>query len=405
MHSLAVPFSESAQPPMFFLLISCFSFILISKSLSHSLILPWKSEIGLLKLSPLSCEQFSNFVTSWFRRGSLAISLVMPLRKKGCSKKVVNADEKGEISLLDLPDLALECILERLSPAGLCNIAGVCSSLRERCQSDYLWEKHMKQKWVRVIGDATYRGWQLRIAQRKQSIVVDPCMQKGLLKLVQKLQPISWVRSNFQGRNKSKNPLTVDSIMTWYLSLERGKFSFPSQVYNRENGHIGFMLSCYDAEVTYNSETDTFLARYSPHGRQMTEDGIPWDRLRAPPVNTSAYELYLSDCLNDLRPGDHVEIQWRRNKEFPYGWWYGVVGHLELCNGIEHHCRCHKNDTVILEFNQYAPGSRWRRTTVNRKNHREEGDEVDGFYGGIRKLYKEDEISMWKRHWPSQMLE
>lgn len=81
------------------------------------------------------------------------------------------------------------------------------------------------------------------------------------------------------------------------------------------------MLSCYDAELSYDSRTDAFTARYPPHGRRtmVVEEGVPWERLRASPVETSAHELHLSDCLADLRPGDHVEIQWRRNKEFPYG--------------------------------------------------------------------------------------
>lgn len=62
-------------------------------------------------------------------------------------------------------------------------------------------------------------------------------------------------------------------------------------------------------------------------------------------------------------------------------------------------------DTVILEFNQYPTGSRWRQTMINRKDHREVGNQADGFYGGIRKLYKEDEISMWKSLWPTQAME
>jgi len=62
-------------------------------------------------------------------------------------------------------------------------------------------------------------------------------------------------------------------------------------------------------------------------------------------------------------------------------------------------------DTVILEFNQYSPGSRWRRTHIDRKDHREEGNESDGFYGGIRKLYDRDEITMWRRLWPTEVLE
>lgn len=63
------------------------------------------------------------------------------------------------------------------------------------------------------------------------------------------------------------------------------------------------------------------LSRYPPHGRRAspTESGVSWDRLRAAPANTSPHDLHVSGCLNDLRPGDHAEIQWRRNKEFPYG--------------------------------------------------------------------------------------
>lgn len=62
-------------------------------------------------------------------------------------------------------------------------------------------------------------------------------------------------------------------------------------------------------------------------------------------------------------------------------------------------------DTVMLEFRQYAPGSRWRHTAINRRNHREEGNEADGFYGGIRKLKSEREISMWTSLWPTEVLE
>jgi hypothetical protein len=60
--------------------------------------------------------------------------------------------------------------------------------------------------------------------------------------------------------------------------------------------------------------------RYPSHGRrEARECGIPWERLRAPPVDISPHDLHISDCLNDLHPGNHIEIQWRRKKEFPYG--------------------------------------------------------------------------------------
>lgn len=62
-------------------------------------------------------------------------------------------------------------------------------------------------------------------------------------------------------------------------------------------------------------------------------------------------------------------------------------------------------DKVILEFTQYNAGSRWRKSMINRKNHREEGNEIDGFYGGIRKLHRKDEITKWKKLWPTKIVE
>lgn len=269
----------------------------------------------------------------------------------------------------------------------------------------------MKQKWGRIVGPAAYREWQWHLASRKDSTHLKQGKQRLWMKLFSFVRSFSWVRSKVHDTSKqtttTRLPVDSNSIMSWYLALETGRFWFPAQVYNRENGNVGFMLSCYDAELSYDQSTDTFQARYPPHGRRpiAIECGVPRERLRAAAVDTSPHDLHISDCLNDLHPGDHIEIQWRRNKEFPYGWWYGVVGHLESCDGNENFCHCHNSETLILEFNQYTPGSRWRKTTINRKDHREEGNEADGFYGGIRKVNNEEEIKMWKRLWPVEVLE
>ncbi|CAK9266992.1 unnamed protein product [Sphagnum jensenii] len=110
------------------------------------------------------------------------------------------------------------------------------------------------------------------------------------------------------------------------------------------------MLSCYDAELSYDHHSDSFCARYPPHGPQtiVVEEGVRWERLRSPPLDTPAHDLYLSDCHDKLQPGDHVEVQWHRNKDFPYGWWYGVVGHSETCSWESHHCFCHLNGLSSL---------------------------------------------------------
>lgn len=395
---------------MIFLVIYCFSFILLSKSSLKTL--PVLNR-GVKKLSsiPWFCGELSRFLLSWLRKSLIALtslhfSSIMPSFMENDSLKQENAQEIEETSLLDLPELALECILERLSPPGLSNLSGVCVSLREKCTSDYLWERRMKQKWGRLIGDAAYKEWQWHTASRKKPTLLNGTKQKELFGYVLNLWPLIWNGSQKMGNGcERRSCLPVDSIMGWYLALENGKFWFPAQVYNRENGNVGFMLSCYDADLCYDSTTDTFKARYSPRGRRTIEDYIAWDRLRAPPVDTPANVLHVSNCLDDLKPGDHIEIQWRRNAEFPYGWWYGVVGHLDLCTGDKTTCQCDNNDTVMLEFKQYSPGSRWRQTILNRKDHREVGNAVDGFYGGIRKLYRKEEISVWKRFWPTQVVE
>ncbi|KAF9599392.1 hypothetical protein IFM89_036949 [Coptis chinensis] len=339
---------------MLFFLISCFSFILLSKSLS----LPRANEMRLLSL--WFCKELPCFLVLWLKKRKLSGSLsdipaMMSFKKRPLSSKVENVEEIEEMSILDLPELTLECILGMLPPSSLCNMAGVCSSLRERCTSDHLWERHMKEKWGKVIGKAACRQWQWHIATKKD-YSFNKSTHKGLW-------PLSWIRSTLDNHSKPMSPLPVDSIMSRYISFESGKFWFPAQVYNREHGHVGFMLSCYDAELCYDRRTDTFRASYPTMKADrtiVTEEGV-------------------GEC--------------------------GVVGHLELCDRNENYCQCHSSDTVVLEFNQYTPGSRWRQTIIDRKDHREEGNEADGFYGGIRKLYNLEELAMWKRLWPKEALE
>ncbi|KAF9665766.1 hypothetical protein SADUNF_Sadunf16G0157900 [Salix dunnii] len=347
---------------LLYFFITCFSFVLLLKSLPFKPLPPWTSEMRLLSFWFLKDLFLFSYLGSL--RSTLLKVLInrIPLKTtiknmrfsaSARAEKSSLDDEAGGMSVLDLPELALECILERLPPAGLCSMAGVCTSLRDRCVS-HLWEKHMKQKWGRVIGPAAYREWQWHLASRKD---LGSCKQgkpKWIMRLLSMFWPSSWSTPKADPINNSKqrSSLPVNSIMSWYLALETGKFWFPAQVFNRENGHVGFMLSCYDASVSYDPGTDAFQVRYPPHGRRAiaTESGVSWERLRAPPFDTSPHDLHISDCLNDVSPGDHIEIQWRRNEEFPYGWWYGVVGHLNSCDGNENYCQCHISGEFISSF-------------------------------------------------------
>ncbi|EXC34973.1 F-box protein [Morus notabilis] len=337
-------------------------------------------------------------------------------RMSSCSSHVENEkDEEKTISLLDLPELILECIFERLLPADLCNMIGVCTFLRVMCTSDHIWEKHLTRKWGKLIGeaayrkwigDAAYRAWQAHVASwNGPNFLYNRKRQREyMLKSPPVALRFSRIRPDLVEKSceASSGTLPVGHVMAFYLALESGKFWFPAQVYYGGNGYTGVTLLCYDAQVSYDYSTDTFRASYPAQVWGRNETNIKWDRLRAPPVDTlDPFTPHVSDYLHDLKPGDHIEIQWKSHDKSPYGWWYALVGHLDQCDENVNHCRCHYSDTLVVEFKQYPPGSIWRRTMLNRKHRLREGNGADRLYGGIRKISDEEEISKWLHYLPN----
>lgn len=229
---------------LLYFLISCLSFFFLSKSLS----LPsWASESKTL-------------LSFYFSKNHPFINTLHPTTPDPASPLL------DQMSVLDLPDLALDLILDLLPPSGLCSMARVCSSLRERCVSDHLWEKHLMAKWGKILGPAARREWKCYLSSSYH--LGSPRHQAGhplgFDKIISLIRSLSSVFRDGDKQRKGYAPsLPLDSTMSCYLSLETGRFWFPAQVYNRENGHVGFMLSCYDAELSYDTHTDTFQARFS----------------------------------------------------------------------------------------------------------------------------------------------
>lgn len=147
--------------------------------------------------------------------------------------------EIDEVSILDLPELALEIILEKLPPASLANMAYVSTSLRERCTSNHLWERHISEKWSSVLSESATKEWEL---YRKNLMVSKEKNSKDKSWMVSLAcaWPISWIRSLLEcgGDNKPINRNLhrpeITSIMSYYSALESGRFWFPAQVFNRE---------------------------------------------------------------------------------------------------------------------------------------------------------------------------
>ncbi|KAH7351961.1 hypothetical protein KP509_19G022400 [Ceratopteris richardii] len=357
----------------------------------------------------------------WLALALVLIMLIVKARSKIREKPMMRAGRELKFetnagtscenvpaaSFLDLSELVMDNLLSKLSPQALSKAASVCKELRQRCTSDHVWLPRVLAKWGGVAGDLAFEEWMndcISLYAHNPYKLDDSSFDYKS----RKSWPLSriWTPREIPPLPQKNDECNQNVYMKWYIALETGNYCFRGQVYNREHGHVGFLMSCYDAEVCYDRESDTFKARYPPHGTcsPVLEEGVSWERLRKPPVSTTAQEVYVSPSLRNLRPGDHVEVQWRAEKTYPYGWWYGVVGHSEACSKDMRRCVCHLDDTVWLEFNQYAPGSRWRRTEVNRDNHTEKGDDTEGYYAGVRKLSK-DEVSVWTRFWPKELLE
>ncbi|KAG0477064.1 hypothetical protein HPP92_013905 [Vanilla planifolia] len=205
---------------MLFLLISAVPFLLLlSKPLPLNGLPSWATDARLLPLALV--EELILFSLTLVRNCRsiiakiVAISSVMASKKKR-SSQLENTEDSPKMSVLDLPELALECILGKLSPVGLCSMAGVCRCLRERCKSDYFWERHMREKWGRVIGPVAQRVWQRRLTSTKEPLLATKANPNRLLVTLSCVWPLSWFKLRLDGNSKHRSPWPDDSTMSCF---------------------------------------------------------------------------------------------------------------------------------------------------------------------------------------------
>lgn len=210
---------------MLFFLLSCLSFLLLSHSFPTSKMktFPWF---------------FREFLLLLIHKRKIFIPLFPASENNFPQIRTIltpRTEEKQGISLLDLPDLPLDIILEKLSPVELCNMAGVCSWMREKCSSNHIWEKLMREKWGAVLGDAAYTEWQSQFAS-----TTSPKFLHTKFGLFSGLLGVFGFKSG--SRKKVTSGAPINSVKSCYLALESGKFWFPAQVFNREVIFLLFML-------------------------------------------------------------------------------------------------------------------------------------------------------------------
>ena len=225
---------------MLYFLISFVSFLILSKSFTSK---PLSSRESGTKIGSIGFwGSLSSWLVSSLRKGSTStpcsffrFSLLMSFKNNSLVSKEENEEEEGKVSLLDLPDLPLECILGHLSPAELCSVATVCTYLRDTSRSDHLWKKHMERKWGKVFGDAACRQWKCHVASKTREKISNQQNQKGIFAFLHgDFRPLVWIKAKSEKGTQSSSSFPEDSVMALYLSLESGKFWFPAQVYNRE---------------------------------------------------------------------------------------------------------------------------------------------------------------------------
>lgn len=153
------------------------------------------------------------------------------------------------VSLLDLPDLPLDLILEKLTPSGLFAMTGVCNSLRDKCKGDYFWVKHLDQKWGQLIGEAAYREWQCHIETSKRGTkFFNSGKESKRFQLFADFLGFFSKKSEERSGSGCFSAVNENSVMFLFLALESGKFWFPAQVLNREVNFtfLSFSSSIFD---------------------------------------------------------------------------------------------------------------------------------------------------------------
>lgn len=151
---------------------------------------------------------------------------------------------EGLFPLLDLPELALDRVLEELSPAPLAAMSCVCAALRDRCSADALWGLHLRAKWARVLGPAARNEWEAHLAHgagaaRAANGPARPGRRRSWVDSLACAWPFSWIGCRWlrcDDTADAPEPAAParDTAAAWYRALECGDFCFPAQVYNRE---------------------------------------------------------------------------------------------------------------------------------------------------------------------------
>ncbi|CAJ1360724.1 unnamed protein product [Effrenium voratum] len=180
------------------------------------------------------------------------------------------------------------------------------------------------------------------------------------------------------------------------------------EIFDREK-KVGFCMSAMTAKVSWEQKTRCYVASYVSASHVVPER-IPTSevhRLRfcppnvrdqlqpelAPPRVSEIYAFRVYAGLEGLQVGRGVELQWKMQVGSPFGWWHGVVEHVE---------RKGATAAVTLTFGHFPQHSRWYRLRVVVGDGVMRRCGIGGYHGGIRSCTAAEE-KHWMRFFPKDL--
>jgi len=130
----------------------------------------------------------------------------------------------------------------------------------------------------------------------------------------------------------------------------------------------------------------TSQLQYTPAGSTQT----------AGTASAAEYPYRVLEGISGLEEGQDVEVQWKMQKESPFGWWFG---HLESLHNEPNGLRA----SATITFRHFPETSRWYRMNIRIGGPEEHQNELGGYTGGLRPVSNE-EAGRWKVFFPKELI-
>lgn len=187
-----------------------------------------------------------------------------------------------------------------------------------------------------------------------------------------------------------ENSLSSYNYRDLFRKVYLGLLSLSVQIINVVEGRE---MSAYNCIVKYDCVEDSYGYEMAIQRVFDVEiylnDKVDIGKLRPIPpevAELSQYEAFECPYMDEIKVGDEIEVQWRHDRNEPFGWWRGFVDEIR-----EH--------GFIIHFPQYPRYSHWYSLFAPKdiSSNLSATEDNIGLVGGIRKVTPK-ESSQWSNY-------